>query len=576
MRLGSGAWLALGLIAVVLFFAVQGSVRAQDGVLTNLPGAGFDEPVANPVPAQARVQTSIATIKVNARETVVDVTVMGKDGKPVHGLKQSDFIVKEDGKPQSIRSFKEFASGAPAASEVQPAREKLLPSVYTNRHIAPTTATTNLILVDLLNVSDNLDKMRELLYAKQFVHEIPAGTQVALFKFDGELKTLQGFTSDPALLTAAMSDPKVSLLPPDMNYCSWGEMNLVALRQIAAYVSAIKGKKNLIWLETGRVSLSDECNTDLEREVFDMLATEQVAIDPVDVRGLVNPTASGVTEHLSSIGANTGVQVANMTMGAYVAQGQSVLGMEALAERTGGLAYYNTNDAAKSSVRAIEDGANYYTLTYAPPDAKGDGGHHTIHVEVSRPGVQLTYRKDYNAENTAPFAAATAVPAKLSSTTPTPEKNTMIASMARFAPPATQLLFDAKVAQTTTPAKPTDPPVMGFPVEEVKDKLLTRYDILYSLPADEIAFTEDASGVHNGALEFDVVASDVLGKLLTSVSRKIQLPLTDEEYRQFIATPFQLFQQIDLPPGQVFLRVGILDGVSNKVGTVEIPLTVGK
>jgi len=113
-------------------------------------------------------------------------------------------------------------------------------------------------------------------------------------------------------------------------------------------------------------------------------------------------------------------------------------------------------------------------------------------------------------------------------------------------------------------------------VEEVKDKLLTRYDILYSLPADEIAFTEDASGVHNGALEFDVVASDVLGKLLTSVSRKIQLPLTDEEYRQFIATPFQLFQQIDLPPGQVFLRVGILDGVSNKVGTVEIPLTVGK
>ena len=152
----------------------------------------------------------------------------------------------------------------------------------------------------------------------------------------------------------------------------------------------------------------------------------------------------------------------------------------------------------------------------------------------------------------------------------------MIASMARFAPPATQLLFDAKVAQTTTPAKPTDPPVMGFPVEEVKDKLLTRYDILYSLPADEIAFTEDASGVHNGALEFDVVASDVLGKLLTSVSRKIQLPLTDEEYRQFIATPFQLFQQIDLPPGQVFLRVGILDGVSNKVGTVEIPLTVGK
>jgi VWFA-related protein len=572
MRFGRGAWTAVGLIAVV---AACVSARAQDGVLSNLPGAGFDDPAPLHSLTQARTQSSTATIKVNARETVVDVTVMGKDGKPVHGLKQSDFIVKEDGKPQSIRSFKEFARSAPATALVKPASEKLPPNLYTNRHLAPTTATTNLILIDLINVSDYMDKMRELIYAKQFAQEMPAGTQVALFKLDGGLKTLQGFTSDPALLNAAISDPKVSLLPPDMNYCSVGELNLIALRQIAAFVSAIKGKKNLIWLETGRVPLTDECDTNLEDKVFDMLASEQVAIDPVDVRGLVNPGVSSAADHLSSIGASTGVQVASATMGAYTGHAGSLLGMEALAERTGGLAYYNTNDAAKSIVRALEDGANYYTLTYAPPDAKGDGGHHTIHVDVSRPDVQLTYRKDYNAENSAPFAAATGVHTKLSSTTPDPEKNTMIASMARFAPPAMQLLFDVKVAQTTTPAKPTDPPVMGFPVDEVKSKPLTRYDVLYSLPADQIALPEIAGGVHNGELEFDVVASDVFGKLITSVSRKIQLPLTTEEYQQFITTPFQLFQQIDLPPGQVFLRVGILDSVSNKIGTVEIPLTVG-
>jgi hypothetical protein len=371
-----------------------------------------------------------------------------------------------------------------------------------------------------------------------------------------------------------MNDPKVSMLPPDMSYCSIGELNLVALRQIAAFVSAIKGKKNLIWLETGHVPLKDECDTDLEREVFDMLASEQVAIDPVDVRGLVNPAASSSADHLSSIGANTGVQVANATMGAYASHARSLLGMEELAERTGGMAYYNTNDAAKSIVRAIEDGANYYTLTYAPPDAKNDGGYHTIHVDVDRPGVQLTYRKSYNAENTAPFAAATAVPVKLASATP--ENSSMTAAMARFAPPATQLLFDVKVEQTTTPAKPTDPPVMGFPVAEVKDKPLTRYDILYSLPADQIALPEVAGGVHNGSLEFEVVASDIFGKLITSEGRKIQLPLTAEEYREFIATPFQFYEQLDLPQGAMVLRVGILDGVSNKIGTLEIPLTVGK
>jgi hypothetical protein len=35
-------------------------------------------------------------------------------------------------------------------------------------------------------------------------------------------------------------------------------------------------------------------------------------------------------------------------------------------------------------------------------------------------------------------------------------------------------------------------------------------------------------------------------------------------------------QQIDLPPGEIFLRVGVLDGVSDKVGTLEIPLIVKK
>ena len=33
-------------------------------------------------------------------------------------------------------------------------------------------------------------------------------------------------------------------------------------------------------------------------------------------------------------------------------------------------------------------------------------------------------------------------------------------------------------------------------------------------------------------------------------------------------------EQLAFFPGPLFLRVGVLDGVSNKVGTLEIPLTV--
>src|ERR1700677_1766468 len=66
---------------VLLLLASAGPVVAQE---------------AGDSPAGARG----VTLKVNARLTLVDVTVTDAKGKPVHGLTQADFTVKEDGKPQ--------------------------------------------------------------------------------------------------------------------------------------------------------------------------------------------------------------------------------------------------------------------------------------------------------------------------------------------------------------------------------------------------------------------------------------------------------------------------------------------
>ena len=72
-----------------------------------------------------------------------------------------------------------------------------------------------------------------------------------------------------------------------------------------------------------------------------------------------------------------------------------------------------------------------------------------------------------------------------------------------------------------------------------------------------------------------MAAYDVYGKRITGLSQTVTSPpLTADQYQQFMQKPFQLFQQVDLPPGETFLRVGVLDSVSDKVGTLEIPLTV--
>jgi hypothetical protein len=53
----------------------------------------------------AQTTAPAPTVKVYARETIVDVTVTDAKGNPVHGLTQTDFTVKENNKPQPIRRF---------------------------------------------------------------------------------------------------------------------------------------------------------------------------------------------------------------------------------------------------------------------------------------------------------------------------------------------------------------------------------------------------------------------------------------------------------------------------------------
>ena len=111
---------------------------------------------------------------------------------------------------------------------------------------------------------------------------------------------------------------------------------------------------------------------------------------------------------------------------------------------------------------------------------------------------------------------------------------------------------------------------------KLKDKPLIRYDFNYAIPARQITFTNGANGTHNGSVELDIAVYDADAKLVTGLSQTVKMPLSDDKYKQFIQGPFRISQQIDLPAGQFFVRIGILDRTSNKVGTLEIPLTVAK
>jgi VWFA-related protein len=618
MRLGRAILVVLGLTAG----GAPSSGRSM--VWGQAPAQGAPAGAQQPSQAGATAgsaESSAPTIQVYSREAVVDVTVMDAKGQPVHGLTQADFTISEDGKPQQIRSFKEYSRDTPPEA---PALPKLPPNVYTNIQPPPASSSVNILLLDALNTAP-----ADMVYMKQesmrYLKGMPKGTRIAVLGLSSRLTILQGLTSDPAVLQAAIDTKKNRALPsPFIDNDSAGaidasidladdgeaailqqfendisamqqdirnRMTLEALNQIAAYVSGIKGRKNLIWFTDGMplnifpdggtndlIGITDY-SKDL-RKTTDLLTAAEVAVYPVDARGLFNnPAISAAVAPTGLSGKNAaqkGAKDAEAQMKFAQKTAQEQLGMEAVAEATGGVAYYNTNDLKTAVSKAIENGANYYGLSYVPPSLRYDGRYHSISVKVDRPGVKLAYRTGYNADDISNNAITPEL--TLATTAPEPYGNNMAASMGRGVPTSSQLLFDVRVQPTTMAPKPTDPPVMGTLDEKLATRKLVRYDFEYVFPARELSFSEAPGGVHKGSVEFDIVAYDVYGKRITSLSQTLPLPLTASQYAQMVKsqTPFRFFQQIDLPPGEMFIRVGVLDGISDKVGTMEIPLTVSK
>jgi VWFA-related protein len=538
----------------------------------------------SPQPAPTATAT---TLKVYARETVVDVTVTDAKGNPVHGLKQEDFTLQEDAKPQPIRSFQEYGT------ETEPPLPKLPPNIHTNLQPPPSGSAINILWLDFTNLAPVLDMSNPGIlgetdlgyamgrqrntkqYAIKYLQTMPPGTRVAVFATSyppGSLRVLQGITSDPSLLSAAIDAMPFDTDAMAHSADSWCEqqerrnrMTLESLKQIAADLAAIKGRKNLLWFTLGIPSITDpaqslpclpDYSVDLKR-AYGLLAAAQTTAFPISARGV------------SSLGAGE-------------------LSMESVAEATGGVAYYNSNDLGGYIAKAIAAGSDYYTLSYSSPNTAFDGRHHTIKLAADVPNLHLTYRNSYYAEDPATIKPTPGL--TLAATLPDSDTPDMKLAMSRSMPTSQQLLFDVQVDPSTLPAKPSDPAIFGTLDPAVKAKLkgkpLTRYSFQYAIPALQIEFPRDpdapnapnaaAGATRNGALEVDIAAYDDQGKLVTGLSQTIKMPLTSAQYRQFIRGPYQFTQQLDLPSGQLFLRIGVLDPTSGKLGTLEIPLTVPK
>jgi hypothetical protein len=80
--------------------------------------------------------------------------------------------------------------------------------------------------------------------------------------------------------------------------------------------------------------------------------------------------------------------------------------------------------------------------------------------------------------------------------------------------------------------------------------------------------------MRRGAINLIVVAYDRDGKARNSATSPVSLILKPEEYGSYLKTGLQFHQELDLPLGQVYLRLAIVDTANDRAGATEVPLAV--
>jgi VWFA-related protein len=537
--------------------------------------------------------SAVPSLRINAREVIVDVNVTDAKGNPVHGLTRDDFTVLESGKPMAPRSFREHRPDQQPAESPASARPSLPPNTFTNAGGPEGVRPLNILLIDSLDTPIATQSVVQKRMV-DFVDKLAPGTRMAVFSLSpaGQLSLIQGFTTDPQLLKNAIKSKKLNLgipsledtgqdehidisvdvlqnqqttnnpaVKPQPRYDQNEECNHAAAREqytisamteIARYLSGMPGRKNLLWF-TGafpdrmRDKQGSICyDLGADRGAADgLLEHAHVSVYPVDSRALDI--------------------MAKNDPGSRIAQRQVVehLVMEAVAADTGGKAFYNTNDLAGAAQQAIDTGSNYYTITYTPTNQTNDTRHRTISVKVDRPDLTLLYKSGYHA-----LPPNTALSGK-----PIENASPLQSAMMRGVLQPTEILFHVNVASAPTaeatlpPGNNADPKAMKPPYRHLT--------LNYIIDINGIQFDPSPDGTYHGQFEFAVNVYDAGdGKLVNSNTMAAKPSLPFDVYQSVLDSGAKVRQEIALPAkGEYILRIGVHDLTTGHVGAIEVPVS---
>jgi VWFA-related protein len=494
------------------------------------------EPDYTKVPQkQEPAYQSQTVLRSTTRLVVVDIVALDDKGQPITDLKQDDFTVLEDGKPQKISDFSFHHPVANAAPAPQPPA-----GIISNAPRYSANSCLNVILLDGINTDFSSHAYAQDMLVK-YLESDPPIQPTAVFALQGKLTMLHDFTTDTKALRDVVArfryqgpthipDVYSAASPFERRgtYQVTSQGRALTARSmlfLAHALAGYPGRKNLLWLSEGfpinlypEVTAGDqtlviEDYSPLAERIADELMNAQVALYPIDAAGVsINDRFSARTAMLS------------------------------MSERTGGKTFYNRNDIDMGIRTSLDDGATYYTVEYYPQNRNWDAKFRHIEVKLSRPGVHLRYRQGYYALGPVNRTSGDTLSEAFSH------------AMDRDAPTSAAIQFQARVLP---------------PSSQTQGKVVVNFGI----DPHTIAFQKEADDLQHANISCVVWAYGSKGDPARAEGSSTAA-LKPDDYQKVIHSYFPCQRSLSLKPGHYTFRLGVLDETTNLIGTATTEVAI--
>ena len=354
------------------------------------------------------------TFRSSVEAVVLDVSVLDQNRRPVRGLTTEDFTIVEDGRPQTIQTFKAVDIPDPVGEPATPWMRDVLPDVRSNEDVLDGRIVV--LVLDDATPMPAPDVLRARALARRTIEALgPHDLAAVVYAFNTTLG--QEFTPDRARLLASVEkfNGAIDYMPgPSRNATTDGANNVAfdvfstnastlyrasihTLTTVAQYLSALpERRKALVYVSVGVPFEFDAAGPttviastgdaggitrQLIMELQDAFGAAQranVAIYGLDPGGLRAPNEGGVR---SGDESNPGRLNREF--------------LETVALNTGGFVVANTNDSSPGISQILSENSSYYLVGYVPANPRADGKYRRIEVRVNRPGVTVRSRAGY-------------------------------------------------------------------------------------------------------------------------------------------------------------------------------------